>query len=171
MVFLVTLFTYSNGAYTLCQVGSYFFTFVILKKDSLNFVHWVNVGYGKDKNCLYQWNWCIADDWHFRCQAARFILRLSVWSYWDLLTGKHYAKSLHIKSVGTATFMPGSNSESLKLHFLLAAEEQEMPDPQRAASCVSWTLATDGQRLLAGFIWSDSSSSLTMPCSGVLDAE
>lgn len=36
---------------------------------------------------------------------------------------------------------------------------------------VSWTLATDGQRLLAEFILSDPGSSLTMPCSAVSDAE
>jgi len=32
--------------------------------------------------------------------------------------------------------MPGRSTESLKLHFLLPGEQQEMPDPQRAASCV-----------------------------------
>lgn len=50
------------------------------KKDSLNFVHLVNVGYGKDKNCLYMWNRWLAFQWW----ATSFILRFGVRSYWAL---------------------------------------------------------------------------------------
>lgn len=91
---------------TLCQVGYYFLTFALLKY-SLNFAHMLDM---EKIKIVFTSEMCITDDWHFRQQGTGFILRFAVCSYWDWLSGKHFAKSLDIKFVGTATFMPGSSS-------------------------------------------------------------
>lgn len=49
------------------------------------------------------------------------------WFYCNWLSGKYFANSLCIKSVGTAMFTSGSSSKNLKLLFSLCGEEQEMP--------------------------------------------
>lgn len=170
MVLLVTLFTYSKGVYILCQVCCYLFTFALLRKGFLNFVHFVNVGNGKDKNCLYEWNWCITDD----CTSGGRLLDLFRGLLWDLT---------EIGSVGST--LP--NLLILNLLELLHSCLGEAVRVWNCTSCylgkskkcqvrsglhpVSWTLATDGQKVLAELILSDPRSSLAIPCSGVLDAE
>lgn len=94
------------------------------------------VDMGKKKNYEFTNVKCISDDWHFNCQATQFILRFAVWFYCSWLSGKHYAKSLYIKSVGTSMLKFRGSSKNLKFLFLLSREGQEMPGPQQAASCV-----------------------------------
>lgn len=135
MVLLVTLFTYSKGVYILCQVCCYFFTFALLRKGSRTLFTLLMLETEKIKIIFMSETDALQMT---ALQVAGYLIysEVAVWSYWDWLSGKHFAKSLDIKSVGTATFMPWSSNESLKLHFLLSGEEQEMPGPQWPAPCV-----------------------------------
>lgn len=135
MVLLVTLFTYSKGVYILCRCVATclllhywekapwtLFTLLMLETEKIKIV------FMSETDALQMTA--------LQVQATWFIQRFAVWSYWDWLSGKHFAKSLDIKSVGTATFMPWRSSDSLKLHILLSGEEQEMPGLQWPAPCV-----------------------------------